>query len=90
MEIIPVPNEDFFSQKFPEPEYPAPPMPECKPPKPTTEEVLKRALEFANKGIEDNEPVFGIISDYTDGKFRAFELMATYLEMLIKEIKQNG
>ncbi len=67
-----------------------PPMPKCKPPKPSAEEMLKKALEFANQGMRD----IGEPTSYTDdekaGKYYTYEDMAAHLEMLIKEAKQNG
>ena len=65
-------------------------MPKSIPHSKSAEELLKKALEYANQGMNENEPVFGVKSDYADGKFRAFELMAAHLEMLIKEAKQSG
>lgn len=68
----------------------APPIPDCIPPAKSAEEMLKKALEFAKDGMAENEPIFGVKSDYEDGKFRAFEDMEAHLEMLIEEAKQNG
>jgi hypothetical protein len=51
----------------------------------TAEEMLKKALEYTNQGVKEN---YG--SDYLDGLNSAYEDMAAHLEMLIKEVKQNG
>jgi hypothetical protein len=54
--------------------------------KPTAEQMLKKALEFANQGMKHNkEPKL-----YAEGKYYAYKDMAAHLEMLIKEAKQNG
>jgi hypothetical protein len=53
----------------------------------TAEQMLKKALEFANQGMEtyfDQQS-----DDYATGKYYAYEDMASYLEMLIKEAEQN-
>ncbi len=60
--------------------------------KPSAEEMLKKALEFANHGMEDskgNEDGHNC-NEYAEGKYYAYEDMAAHLEMLIKETKQNG
>ena len=73
---------------LPMPIHRVPPMPQCNPPKPTTEEMLKKALEFAYHGMYDN-PLYICERDiYADGKYYAYEDMAAHLEMLIKEAKQ--
>jgi hypothetical protein len=56
--------------------------------KPSAEQMLKKALEFANQGMSDN-PLYICERDiYADGKYYAYEDMAAHLEMLIKEAKQ--
>ena len=68
---------------------PAPPMPTCKPPAKSAEEMLKKALEFANQGVEDNTlTCFDEHDSYITGKYYAYEDMAAHLEMLIKEARQ--
>jgi hypothetical protein len=57
-------------------------------PKPTAEEMLKKALEFANQGMEESD--CNNFEAFQDGKYVAYEDMAAHLEMLIKEAKQNG
>lgn len=64
------------------------PMPTCKAPAKSAEEMLKKALEFANQGMEDNNHCEYIADDFAEGKFLAYEDMAAHLEMLIKEAKQ--
>ena len=65
------------------------PMPKCKPPAKSAEEMLKKALEFANQGVEDNTlTCFDEHDSYITGKYYAYEDMAAHLEMLIKEAGQ--
>lgn len=65
------------------------PMPKCKPPPKPAEEMLKKALEFANQGMDENSPEhFFNRNDYNEGKYYAYEDMAAHLEMLIKEARQ--
>lgn len=67
------------------------PMPECKPPKKSAEEMLKKALSAAYEGKRQNTPDFGFEQcRYNEGKYYAYEDMAAHLEMLIKEARQNG
>jgi hypothetical protein len=54
----------------------------------TAEQMLKKALEFANKGVF-NASDYGL-NDYSAGLYYAYEDVAAHLEMLIKEAKQNG
>lgn len=75
---------------LPSPTRQAPPMPACKPPKKSAEEMLKKALEYANQGMNENNLSPYNTDDYHDGKYYAYEDMAAHLEMLIKEVKQNG
>lgn len=75
-------NDDYESI-FPKPVYPAPPMPECNPPKPTAEEMLKRVLEFVKQESLPN-------CEFTRGMNCAKRQMKDHLEMLIKEVEQNG
>lgn len=56
------------------------------PPAKSAEEMLKKALEFANQGMEESQAYN--YDFYTDGKYVAYERMAAHLEMLIKEAKQ--
>jgi hypothetical protein len=63
-------------------------MPQCKPPKLSAEEMLKKALEYANQGMDENRDKG--LCDYSAGLYYAYEDMAAHLEMLIKETKQNG
>lgn len=73
---------------LPSPTRPAPPMPTCKPPAKSAEEMLKKALEYANE-----EMAYSTLYDSDDyflGKRYAFGEMITILEMLIKEAKENG
>ena len=56
----------------------------------SAEEMLKRALEFANQGMEEHKDYILLDSCYTEGLYYAYEDMAAHLEMLIKEAKQNG
>jgi tRNA A37 methylthiotransferase MiaB len=56
----------------------------------TAEEMLKKALEFANQGMKDNKLSAYDTDDYHGGLYYAYEDMAAHLEMLIKEAKQNG
>jgi hypothetical protein len=58
--------------------------------KPSAEEMLKKALEFANQGMSDNPLYICERDSYAEGKYFAYEDMASHLEMLIKEVKQNG
>lgn len=76
--------------KLPSPTRPAPPMPTCKPPIKSAEEMLKKALEFANQGLEEHRDYLFQDSLYNEGKYYAYEDMAAHLEMLIKETRQNG
>ncbi len=73
---------------LPSPTRPAPPMPMCKSPKKSAEEMLKKALEFANQCMEDSD--CNNYEAFADGKYVAYEDIAAYLEMLIKEARQNG
>lgn len=52
----------------------------------SAEEMLKKALEFANQGMEETN--HKLSSPYFEGKNLAYEMMAAHLEMLIKEAKQ--
>ena len=71
------------------------PMPRCKPPNPTreykdeqtAEEMLKKALEFVENCADDCDKY---LNDFEEGKVRAYRNVASHLEMLIKEAKQNG
>lgn len=54
----------------------------------TAEEMLKKALEYANQGMDENRDA--ALNDYMEGLYYAYEDMAAHLEMLIKEAKQNG
>lgn len=65
---------------------PAPPMPTCKPPAKSAEEMLKKALEFANQGMEENSREY--YDSFITGNYHAYEMMAAHLEMLIKEARQ--
>ena len=56
----------------------------------SAEEMLKRALEFANQGMKEHKDYILLDSCYTEGLYYAYEDMAAHLEMLIKEAKQNG
>lgn len=61
----------------------APPMPDCIPPAKSAEEMLKKALAFANQeSLPDCE--------FTRGMNCAKRQMAAHLEMLIMEARQNG
>ena len=74
---------------LPSPTRPAPPMPTCKPPKKSTEEMLKKALEYANQGMCENSSFEHRLDDgYSVGMYTAYEDMAAHLEMLIKEARQ--
>jgi hypothetical protein len=73
---------------LPSPTRQAPPMSACKPLKKSAEEMLKRALEFANQGMEDYDDYMDYEDGYIQGKYHAYELMAAHLEMLIKEARQ--
>ncbi len=55
-------------------------------PKPSAEQMLKKALEFANQGMDKHLNSGGC--DYIEGMYYAYEDMAAHLEMLIKEAKQ--
>lgn len=57
------------------------PMPKCKPPAKSAEEMLKKALEFANQESFPN-------CEFTRGMNCAKRQMAAHLEMLIKEARQ--
>lgn len=59
-------------------------MPSCKPPKKSAEEMLKKALEFANQGMDEHRDTE---CDYLEGMYCAYEDMVSHLEMLIKEVK---
>ena len=74
--------------KLPNPTRPAPPMPECKPPKKSAEAMLKKALEFVNQGMKDIGEPTNATDEYYAGKYFVYEDMATHLEMLIKEARQ--
>jgi len=63
-------------------------IPQCKPSKPTAEQMLKKALEFAYKGMEETE--CSNLDPFSEGMYVAYEITAAHLEMLIKEAKQNG
>lgn len=63
-------------------------MPKCEPPVKSAEEMLKKALEFANQGMDENNDYLLGDSLYTEGKYYAYEDMAAHLEMLIKEARQ--
>ena len=55
----------------------------------SAEEMLKKALEFANQGMDENSPEhFFNRKGYNEGKYYAYEDMAAHLEMLIKEARQ--
>jgi hypothetical protein len=58
--------------------------------KPTAEQMLKKALEFANQGMYEHDDYMNYVDGYIEGKYMAYEDMAAHLEMLIKETKQNG
>lgn len=66
------------------------PMSECKPHKKSAEEMLKKALEYANQGMDEHKDYVDYEDGYMEGKHMAYEDMAAHLEMLIKEAKQNG
>lgn len=79
---------------LPETKRPAPPMTQCKSARQTAEEMLKKALEFAYQGMKDSNTT-DLYADsgyanFVEGKYYAYEDMASHLEMLIKEAKQNG
>ena len=59
-----------------------------KPPAKSAEEMLKKALEFANQGMDESD--CNNYEAFADGKYVAYEDMAAHLEMLIEEAKQNG
>ncbi len=66
---------------LPSPTRPAPPMPKCNPPAKSAEEMLKKALKFANQeSLPDCE--------FTRGMNCAKRQMAAHLEMLIMEARQ--
>jgi len=65
-----------------------PPMPQCKPTKPTAEEMLKKALEYAYQGMKENSREY--YDSFIVGNYHAYEMMAAHLEMLIKEARQDG
>ena len=67
---------------------PAPPMPTCKPPKKSAEEMLKKALEFAYQGMDEHKDYMDYEDGYIEGKHMAYEMLVAHLEMLIKEAKQ--
>ena len=74
---------------LPSPTRPAPTMPTCKPPAKSAEEMLKRALEFANRGMDENPPKYFFNKNRcSSGLYYAYEDMAAHLEMLIKEARQ--
>ena len=52
----------------------------------SAEEMLKKALEYANQGMDDSD--CNNHERFADGKYVAYEDMAAHLEMLIKEAKQ--
>ena len=52
----------------------------------SAEEMLKKALEFANQGMDESRDAG--LNDYMTGLYYAYEDMAAHLEMLIKEAKQ--
>lgn len=56
----------------------------------TAEQMLKKALEFAYQGMQHNRKYGDFEDGYMQGKYYAYEDMASHLEMLIKEAKQNG
>ena len=69
----------------------APPIPDCIPPAKSAEEMLKKALEFANQRMDENPPKYFFNKNRcSSGLYYAYEDMAAHLEMLIKEAKQNG
>jgi len=58
----------------------------------TAEQMLKKALEFANQGMKDSNTT-DLYADsgyanYIEGKYYAYEDMVAHLEMLIKEARQ--
>lgn len=55
----------------------------------SAEEMLKKALEFANQGIFECKRYIGTEDGYFVGRYYAYRDMADKLEMLIKEAKQN-
>jgi hypothetical protein len=55
----------------------------------TAEQMLKKALEFANQGVEEYKDHQWYQDGYLEGKYYAYEDMAAHLEMLIKEAKQQ-
>jgi hypothetical protein len=58
------------------------------PSKPTAEQMLKKALEYAKQGMYENSRLY--YDSFVVGNYHAYEMMAAHLEMLIKEAKQNG
>ena len=61
------------------------------PPTKSAEEMLRKALEFANQGMDENVRTDQWnTDDYSEGKYYAYEDVAEHLEMLIKEAKRNG
>ena len=59
-------------------------MPKSISPCKSAEEMLKKALEYANQGMDEHRDTE---CDYLEGMYYAYEDMATHLEMLIKEAK---
>lgn len=53
----------------------------------SAEEMLKKALEYANQGMDENSHCEYISDEYAEGKYYVYEDMAARLEMLIKEAK---
>lgn len=56
----------------------------------TAEQMLKKALEYANREMEDIGEPTSATDEYYAGKYYAYEDMAAHLEMLINEVKENG
>lgn len=75
-------NDNFLQNKFPEPSKPAPPMPECKPVKPTVYDILISTHKLASQGMRDNFDSSSS-NNYERGKFDAYYEIIRHLETQI-------
>jgi hypothetical protein len=58
------------------------------PPKPTAEQMLKKALEFSHTNIDGLLLYYHELNEFDRGMLQGYRYMAAHLEMLIKETKQ--
>lgn len=74
-------KKHFFQSNLPETSKPVPPVPECKPAKPTVYEILISTYKLASQGMKDNFNYTG--DSYKEGMFDTYEQIARHLETQI-------